>query len=397
MKKIGYLIMFTAFILACGTGDSDTPETGTPNEMNDGVPSDQSDGATPERDDVPTVTSEPAYSVLKDGDITYAEGLVHSETSTTPFSSSELGEETPLKLDVYYPDTDSANRPVFMFIHGGGFTGGLKDGPEMIEMANYYASRGWVFASVDYRTTEELCDSEEMPTCRDKLMDIGQNGPDGLYSFYQGLAPIEWMEYLIAQGPESIKQLQQGIAQYAAQRDAKAALRWIVANASTYGINTDYITVGGNSAGAVTTVALGISNLEDFRDEISADEDPTLATTNLTATYDVKSMVYFWGSNAKLDLFEAVYGLEQYERYDANDPELFMGHGQAEDLQTPYEGALELQEIYDSLGLYSELQTIVLPDGSPAGHGAWNGQVDGKGLFELSFEFLVERQNLELQ
>ena len=34
-------------------------------------------------------------------------------------------------------------------------------------------------------------------------------------------------------------------------------------------------------------------------------------------------MVYFWGSNAKLDLFEAVNGLEQYDRYDSQDPDLF--------------------------------------------------------------------------
>lgn len=383
MKHRFYLISILCLGFACSSEKSDTSKD---DELGNG-----SSG------DTPIARSESTYAVLKDLDIIYAEGLVHSETSMAPFSSSQLGEDSPLRLDVYYPDTNADNRPVFMFIHGGGFTGGVKDGPEMVEMANYYASRGWVFASVDYRTTEELCDSEDMPTCKDKLLDIAQNGPEGLYSFYKGIAPTEWIEYLIAQGPESIKQVQQGIAQYTAQRDAKAALRWIMANASTYGINTDYITVGGNSAGALTTVALGISNLEDFRDEISAEDDPTLATTNLSETYDVKSMVYFWGSNAKLDLFEGVYGLEQYERYDANDPELFMGHGQAEDLQTPYEGALELQEIYNSLGLYSELQTLVLPDGSPAGHGAWNGEVDGKGLFQLSFEFVVERQNLDLQ
>ena len=80
---------------------------------------------------------------------------------------------------------------------------------------------------------------------------------------------------------------------YAAQRDSKAALRWIVANSSTYNINTEFITVGGNSAGAVTTIALGISNLDDFRDEISITEDPTLSTTNLDQTYDVKSM-FIW-------------------------------------------------------------------------------------------------------
>ena len=200
----------------------------------------------------------------------------------------------------------------------------------------------------------------------------------------------------MAQAPDTVKKLQQSIAQYAAQRDAKAALRWIVANANTYGINTDYITVGGNSAGSVTTIALGISNQDDFRDEISLEDDPTLSSTNLSETYDVKSMVYFWGSNAKLDFHEAVYNLEQYARYDGADPELFMGHGQAEDPQTPYAGALELQDIYESIGVYSELKTLVMPDGSPAGHGAWEGVVDGKGLFEMSFEFLVERQSLEL-
>ena len=236
-----------------------------------------------------------------------------------------------------------------------------------------------------------------MPTCKDKLIEIARNDPSDLTSFYRGIAPAEWVDFLLAQEPDSIKQLQQGIAQYTAQRDAKAALRWIVANASTYGINTDYITVGGNSAGAVTTIALGISNLADFKDEISLEDDPTLSTTNLAETYDVRSMVYFWGSNAKLDLFEAAYNLEQYDRYDANDPELFMGHGEAEDLQTPHEGALELQDIYNSLGLHSELKTLLTPDGNPAGHGAWGAVVDGKGLFELTFEFLVERQRLDLQ
>ena len=141
---------------------------------------------------------------------------------------------------------------------------------------------------------------------------------------------------------------------------------------------------------------MGISDEGDFRDEISLDDDPTLATTHYDQTYDVKSMIYFWGSNAKLNLHEAVYGLEQYDRYDRNDPELFMGHGTATDRLTPYEGALELQEVYNSLGIYNELATLLTPNGAPAGHGAWNGQVDGKGLFDLTFEFLVERQQLTL-
>lgn len=376
MNKAVYLTLLVFFLAAC---HSDGPNT----SKSDAANNTSNNGG-------PSVTLESTYPVLEDLDITFAEGLAHDETSAAPFA-------VPLKLDVYYPDTSSTNRPVFMFIHGGGFKGGTKTKPEIVEMANYYASRGWVFASIDYRTAEELCDAENMPKCEDKLKDMAQKGPDELVAFYKGIAPQEWLEFILEQGPDSLLKLQQGIAQYAAQRDAKAALRWLVANASKYAINTDYITVGGASAGAVTTIALGISNLDDFRDELSVDDDPTLSTTNLDATYNVKSMVYFWGSNAKMDLFEGVYELEQYDRYDSDDPELFMGHGTAPDPVTPYEEALELQEIYDSLGLYSELKTLLLPDGSPAGHGAWDAVVDGKGLSELTFDFLVERQNLNLQ
>ncbi len=272
------------------------------------------------------------------------------------------------------PDNDSDNRPVVLFIHGGGFTGGIKHKPEIVEMANYYASRGWVFASIDYRTTEELGEIDGMS--REEII-----------AYYKGIAPQEWIENAM-EGAETIKQFQQSIAMYAAQRDAKAAMRWIVSNASSYNINTDYITVGGASAGAITTIALGISNLEDFRDEISIADDPTLSTTNLSETYTVQSMVYFWGSNIKLDVFEMVYGLD---RYDTNDPELFMAHGNAFDPVTPYEEALELQGIYNALGIYNELATL---DGH--GHGAWDAEVNGKELYELSFDFLVKRQDLNV-
>ena len=352
-----------------------------------GAPADTAETADP---GAPSVTSEASYAVLEELDITYAEGLAHDESSSSPFA-------TPLMLDLYYPDSDAANRPLYMFIHGGGFTGGTKTRDDIVEMATYYASRGWVFASIDYRTTEELCDSENLPECRDKIMDLAQQGPEEIVSYYRGIAPDDWTGFVLEQRPETVKKLQQALANYTAQRDAKAALRWLVANASTYDIDTDYITVGGASAGAITTIALGISNQDDFRDEISLEDDPTLSTTNLEQTYDVRSMVYFWGSNAKLDLFEAVYDLEQYDRYDAGDPELFMGHGTAEDPVTPYEEALELQDIYESMGVYSELVTLLLPNGEPAGHGAWDAEVDGKGLSELTMDFLVDRQGLDLQ
>ena len=314
------------------------------------------------------VSYEPgSYEVLKYEDIVYASGLGYTQSNTETSA-------VPLLLDVYCPDSNSTNRPVLMFIHGGGFTGGVKHKPEIVEMGNYYASRGWVYVSIDYRTTEELGDIDGMS--QQEIID-----------YYGGIAPQEWVEHTFT-GAESTKQIQQSVAMYAAQRDSKAALRWVVANADTYNISTDQIAVGGASAGSITTIALGISDLGDFRDEISIVDDPTLSTTNINETYEVKSMVYFWGSKVKLDVFEAVYNLS---RYDVDDPELFMAHGDGNDPVTPYEGALALQDIYDSLGIHSELVTL-----EGHGHGAWSAKVDGKGLFELSFEFLIERQNLEI-
>lgn len=317
----------------------------------------------------PVVTAEAAYSVLTDENLTYAEGLSLDDSSSAPFA-------TPLKLDVYYPDNTATNRPVYMFIHGGGFTGGTKTKPEIVDMANYFASRGWVFVSIDYRTAEELVTKTGMTQAE-------------LLLFYKGMAPQEWIEFAL-NGATTTKEFQQSIAMYMAQRDAKAALRWIMANATTYGVNKDFITVGGASAGAITTIALGISNQEDFRDEMSAVVDPTLATTNLNQTYDVRSMVYFWGSNLKLELFETIYGLY---RYDSDDPELFMAHGTHDaNPGTPFSEATELETIYHSFGIYNELVPL-----NGQGHGAWDATVNGKNLSEMTFTFIAERQDLRVE
>lgn len=318
-------------------------------------------------EDVESMYEPGPYEVVTYEDLVFGSGLAHTQTSTE-------ASPVPLKLDVYCPDTNSTNRPVMMFIHGGGFTGGIKHKPEIIEMGKYYASRGWVYISIDYRTTEELGSIDGM-------------SEQEIIDYYHGIAPPEWIEFIL-DGAESTKNVQQGIAMYAAQRDAKAALRWVVANADTYNIDTDEIAVGGASAGAITTIALGISNQSDFRDELTINEDPTLSTTNLNETYEVQSLVYFWGSNTKIELYNSVY---QVDRYDSADPELFMAHGDGYDPVTPYEGALALQDIYDSLGIHSELVTL-----EGHGHGAWDARVDGKGLFDLTFDFLMERQNLVL-
>lgn len=101
---------------------------------NDSFSSEPSSGnEIPTSDDgTPIVKAESTYSIILEEDVIYADGLGHDDSSSVPFA-------IPLKLDVYYPDNNSTNRPVFMFIHGGGFTGGIKHKPEIVEMANFYA------------------------------------------------------------------------------------------------------------------------------------------------------------------------------------------------------------------------------------------------------------------
>lgn len=318
----------------------------------------------------PTVTRGASHGVLVDQDLVYAEGLAHSADSTEPAAIELL-------LDVYSPDTGADNRPVFVFIHGGGFTGGTKNKPEIEAMGDYFASRGWVFASVDYRT------AEEMGTLTDPSR-------EAVVEFYRGIAPAAWVEHALdaaEAGEIDGAQLQQAVAMYAAQRDAKAAVRWMVANADTYGANADFLTVGGASAGAITATTLGITDVDDFRDEIPAADDPTRATTQPDVACAVGSVVSFWGSTTKLDLFQGIYGVDPF---DAGDPELFLAHGtEDQNPSTPYTESEEFQAIYEDLGIHSELVPL-----EGKGHGAWGAEVDGRGLSELTFDFLVDSQGL---
>jgi predicted esterase len=223
-------------------------------------------------------------------------------------------------------------------------------------MANYYASRGFVVFSIDYRLRG-----------------------------HTGTIPQEWIDASSGGAPGNLDQI---YAMYPAHRDAKAALRWIIANADNYHINTDYITVGGGSAGAIISIGLGASELGDYKDEISLSEDYTLSTTNFCQTYEVQTILDFWGSNGSIEILESIYG---YQRFDSNDPALFIAHG-TEDPTVPFSSAEDLKNICET----NEIDFVYYPlEGK--GHGPWGATVNGKSLSDLSFDFIVENQNLNVE
>ena len=75
---------------------------------------------------IPLVKADSSYNIIKKEDVICNYGLSHMNTVLLLFNT--------LKLDIYYPNNNSICRPVYMFIHGGGFTGGIKHKPEIIDM-----------------------------------------------------------------------------------------------------------------------------------------------------------------------------------------------------------------------------------------------------------------------
>ncbi len=123
------------------------------------------------------------------------------------------GANQTLKLDVYYPKNSAetiSKRPLIMMIFGGGFVSGNRS--QVSEYCLDFAERGFVAVAIDYRLGHEVA------PCTDTL---------------------SWEK-----------------AVYRVHQDAHAAMRFMVAHAATYKIDTAWLFAGGYSAGAGTALAL---------------------------------------------------------------------------------------------------------------------------------------------
>ena len=123
------------------------------------------------------------------------------------------GQELALLLDIYQPEGDtSTDRPVIIWIHGGGFrSGSMRTQNYIVKYAEAFARRGYVCISIDYR----LRDGSDMPDRES--------------------------EYPALQD---------------AARDANTAIDWVRENAGRYGIDPDLLFIAGGSAGGRAAVTV---------------------------------------------------------------------------------------------------------------------------------------------
>lgn len=148
-------------------------------------------------------------------------GVTVQKTSGVVYSTAQDGTANSLTLDVYRPTPDTnTSRPLVVLVHGGSFRTGSSTNAAMVALANAYAKRGFVAASINYRLLQQAgqgCD------------DVGQSC---------------------------------AVAALAAQHDAQAAIRYLRANASTYGIDPTRVAIQGGSAGGGTSLLVAV-NSED--------------------------------------------------------------------------------------------------------------------------------------
>ncbi len=142
---------------------------------------------------------------------------------------------TKLRCDIYTPAGDTiTNRPVIVLAHTGSYLPaiinqqptGNKNDSSIVEMATKFAKRGYVVFAINYR--------------------LGWNP--------QTTVQVEASQQLIK-------------ATYRAIQDVRNAIRFVRSNATTYGVDTSKIIVGGQGTGGY--VALGLASVDKVQDIVT--------------------------------------------------------------------------------------------------------------------------------
>jgi len=251
-------------------------------------------------------------------------------------ADDDLGNSVNLKLDVYQPAGDTlTRRPLVVMMFGGGFILGSKTDADMVAWCDSLASHGYVAVAPNYRI---------------------------------GMDPV-----LIQSAKRAI---------YRAEQDCRAAVRFLVENYLTYGIDTNLIYIGGESAGAITALNATFIDHESERD--TATYSSILFPVDMGCidcsgnsfhhAVNVKGIIDLWGAMTDTSFIETADStalLMIHGTADAFVPYI-EGYGFTVGYTFPYlYGSLRLNARASTVGLYHELYPFVgqphLFYGAPSG------------------------------
>ena len=213
------------------------------------------------------------------------------------------GNPIDLKLDLYSPINDpEPAKPLFIYVHGGGFIdqNQSKNLVHIEALADSLASRGYKVATLNYR----------------------------LDSSISNRAVIN------------------------AMHDAKAAIRFLKAGYATYSIDTNYIFIGGESAGAITALTASYINQSNevlYPTTLPMSNDLSVegGGNNLQFSSKVKATLCFCAGTKTVNnelLFDTTAINQQF------DPPLLMVHGSSDQL-IPFQYAVHIAQRANHINL----------------------------------------------
>ena len=217
---------------------------------------------------------------------------------------------TQLKLDIWYPRDSTTPTPTVVFIHGGGWIFGAKEGA--VYQLLPYLERGWRAVNVEYRMAGN------------------------------SLAP-------------------------GAVEDVRCAVRWVFRNAKQWNFDTSKIVLTGQSAGGHLSLIAGmLPKGSPLDDRCYGDEDLKVAAivnwygitdvNDLLQGPDLKNYAKMWmGSQANSAVIARQASPLTYVRSDL--PPIITIHGD-KDSVVPYSHATRLKAALDEVHATNKLVTI---------------------------------------
>ena len=214
------------------------------------------------------------YSSNPVGDIPVSQTETYIDSMLSKYKL--VTEDIDLHMDVYSLENDMINqRPLIILLHGGAFLFGDKGGTFMRHLAQHYATRGYVVASVNYRLG---CSMVGINTVRRTI--------------------------------------------YRAVQDAGNAAHYLIDHAEEFGIDPNAVFLVGHSAGAITALSAAVLTKEDEYEGI--DQFYLKDMGELPNHIRLLGTVGLWGAITDLRFINKV-----------DDPDFLLMHGTDDDI-VPY-------------------------------------------------------------